>query len=225
MGGDNMLPNVNRLVCLLVLGLGLAGCVASSGEPDWTWIQVGQTDKGDALKWFGEPQSEFINPREYGNQPPWEYWLYEGGVNLGFQDSVVEVLWIPKHLDPLLQNGYTVQHMLTDYGLPEVVYEYYTESTEGIGINGWLFVYPTHGDEFVISSMFVILSGEPNQPPPPSLDLMRHGRWVSTSIEEWLEVNDERIVFYGGTQVKDIDDYFRRVNPSVPYQKPVAPPQ
>ncbi len=219
-----MRPNIDRLICLSLLCLSLAGCIIAIEEPDWTWIQIGQTDKATILKWFGEPQDMFVSPRGYGNQPPWEYWFYEDGTILGFRDAVVETLWLPKHLDPSLKDGYTVQQMLTDYGLPEIVYEYYTESVEGIGINGWLFIYSTHGDEFVISSMFVILPGKPNQPPPPALELMRHGRWAPTSIEEWLETNDEKVVLSGGTRIKDVAEYFERMDPNVFFYEPVMPP-
>jgi hypothetical protein len=185
---------------------------------------MGKTDKEIIIEWFGEPQRNLADPNGFGNRLPWEIWIYDDGMGLWFRDSVVEKLYLPKHLDPLLQNGYTIQQMLADLGLPEVVYEYYTESTEGIGIDGWSFIYPTRGDEFVISSMFVILPGKPNQPPPPALEIARHYQWSSSSTEEWLIANNEKIVRFGGTRIDDIDGYFGRMDPEISSHEPIVPP-
>ena len=217
--------NERQLVCFLLLCLGLVGCIASTQDPNWTWIQVGETSKETILKWFGEPQRDFTDPSGFGNQPPWEMWCYENGMELWFRGPVVEKFYLPKHLDPLMQNTYSVQQMLTDYGLPEIVYEYHTESTEGIGINGWLFIYPTRGYEFAISSMFVILPGKPNQPPPPTLEIARHGRWASTGVEEWLTANSEKIVRFGGTRIEEINEYFERMDPNTFFHEPIVPPE
>jgi len=212
------------LLALLLLCLGATSCTPRQ-EPDWTWIQVGETDKETVLEWFGEPQDKFINPVGYDKQSPWEYWFYEDGMELGFLDSIVEVLWIPKQLDPLLRNDYTVQQMLKDYGLPEIVYEHYTESVEGIGINGWTFVYPSRGDEFAIKSMFVILPGEPNQPPPPAMEIMSHGRWDSLNSEEWIAMSGEEELSFGRIiRIEHISEYFEKMNSKTPFYEPVAPP-
>lgn len=212
-----------QLPSLLLLCLGLVSCVAPTEEPDWMWIQVGQTNEVTILDWFGEPQRKYVEPQGFGNQPPWEIWDYEGGVEIWFQGTTVEKVFLPKYLDPLLQGGYTVQQMLADYGLPEVAYEYYTEMEEGNGIADWSFVYPTRGDEFVISSWFPILPGR-NQPPPPTLELMARARWVPTSVEDWLDANDERRVeAIKDTRIENINEYFQRMDPSVPFQVPVMP--
>lgn len=161
---------------------------------------------------------EFVNPTNQDYEFVREMWVYPEGVEVWFRDSIVEKLFLPKHLDPLLQDGLTVKQLLTDYGLPEVLYERYTETAEGNGIAGWLFVYPTRGEAFVISSMFPILPGH-NQPPPPVLLLMGRSQYVPGSTSRWLEA-------YGGNmpdRILDIDEYLSRMDAEIHPKNPVWP--
>jgi hypothetical protein len=216
-----MRPKAKHWACLYILLLGLARCAISSKEPDWTWVQVGQTDTATVVRWFGEPKEKYIDPVSFGGRSPWETWFYEEA-ELGFRgSSVVERLFLARSVDPILRDGYTVREMLTDYGLPEVVYEDYEETMEGIGIYGWEFVYPTRGDEFIILSMFVVVP-ERNQPPPPTLELMLRGQWVPGSVEQWLEANGE-LASIGVVRVEDIEGYFMKMDTNTSYREPVAP--
>lgn len=217
-----MQSNIGRIILLLLLCT-LTGCTSPTKRNDWTRIQVGQTDKKTILQWFGEPQDKYTEPRGFSNQPAWEIWLYDGGIDLWFQNNIVTKFFLPWNLDPLLKDGYTVEQMLAEYGLPEVVYEYYTELEEGKGITSWSFVYPTRGDEFVIMSWFPIVSGR-NRPPPPTLRLMGRYRWIPTDVEDWLNANNERrIEALKDTRIEDIGEYFGRMDPNAPFRDPVMP--
>lgn len=218
-----MQSNIERIILLVLLCTSLTGCTSLTRGNDWTQVQVGQTDKKTILRWFGEPQYSHTEPSGFSNQADWEIWLYEGGIEVWFQDTVVTRFLLPWHLDPLLRDGYTVQQMLAEYGLPEVVYEYCTELEEGNGITAWSFVYPTQGDEFIITSWFPIVS-ECNQPPPPTLRLMGHYQWIPTEVEDWLEANNERRTeIIKDIRVENIGEYFRRMDPDVTFRDPVMP--